>query len=274
VDSKLPRSSEPKTNNVRSFPSARPRCETSKRLGMLTPSSNTILEPVCFAMASDLPDVSLHFARFRVTEISLSPAALGQFAPEGMIEAAHLLADARVDAICWNGTSASWLGLDSDSALCRLITRETGIAATSSVLAMIEALRKAGLSRIGLVTPYTNSVQQRIAETLAAEGLEVVAERHSGLSENYAFAGVSDEALEGMLRQVAEASPQAILVLCTNLRGAPLVDVVERDTGIPVLDSVATSFLGALHLVGVAPSRIKGWGRVFSGLSPIRGDAS
>ncbi|RZL99460.1 MAG: Asp/Glu/hydantoin racemase, partial [Variovorax sp.] len=50
-----------------------------KLLGMLTPSSNTILEPVTAAMLADLPGVSAHFGRFRVTEIALSAGALAQF---------------------------------------------------------------------------------------------------------------------------------------------------------------------------------------------------
>ena len=48
-------------------------------LGMLTPSSNTILEPICQAMVAGLPEVSVHFSRFKVTEIALSASALAQF---------------------------------------------------------------------------------------------------------------------------------------------------------------------------------------------------
>ena len=50
----------------------------SKRilLGMLTPSSNTVLEPVTTQMIAGLPEASAHFGRFRVTEIALSDQAL------------------------------------------------------------------------------------------------------------------------------------------------------------------------------------------------------
>ena len=41
------------------------------RLGMLTPSSNSVLEPVTYAMLADAPGTSAHFSRFRVTEIAL-----------------------------------------------------------------------------------------------------------------------------------------------------------------------------------------------------------
>ena len=57
---------------------------TRTLLGMLTPSSNTTLEPVTAQMISGLPEVSAHFGRFRVTEIALSDNALGDNSPVAM----------------------------------------------------------------------------------------------------------------------------------------------------------------------------------------------
>ncbi|TDY20492.1 hypothetical protein B0G81_0653 [Paraburkholderia sp. BL6665CI2N2] len=67
------------------------------RLDILTPSSNTALEPMTAAMLSELPHVSAHFARFTVTEIALSEQALGQFDVSRILAAARQLAEARVD---------------------------------------------------------------------------------------------------------------------------------------------------------------------------------
>jgi maleate isomerase len=235
------------------------------RLGMLTPSSNTVLEPVCSAILADLPEVTLHYGRFRVTEISLSEAALGQFGHAAMLQAAELLADAHVQTICWNGTSASWLGLEWDRELCATISKDTGIAATSSILSLFDSLRAAGLEQVGLVTPYTNSVQQLISDTLAAEGVEVVAERHLGISENFSFGTVSEAVIAEMIRSVAAApSVEAVLVLCTNLRAAPLVDALEHELDVPIFDSISTAVHGALRVAGVDPTRVSGWGRLFS----------
>ena len=239
-----------------------------RRLGMLTPSSNTVLEPVCGSILAGLGDVSVHFARFRVTEISLSDAANDQFSREGMLNAAELLADARVNSICWNGTSASWLGLDRDRDLCGAIERATGVSATSSVLAMVELLRGAGVRRLGLVSPYIDRVQRQIGETLAAEDFEVVAEQHLDLSDNFAFAEVTVQQIEDMIRATALANPQAVLVMCTNLRAAPLVEALERELGVPILDSVAAAIWGGLRSAGVSPRRVQGWGRIFTGLDP------
>src|SRR5450432_2717687 len=108
------------------------------RLGMLTPSSNTVLEPVSTAIVAGLPEVSVHFGRFKVTEIALSEQALKQFDDSEILRAAELLAHAKVDVIAWNGTSASWLGLDRDQRLCERIMAATGIASCTSVLAFRE----------------------------------------------------------------------------------------------------------------------------------------
>jgi maleate isomerase len=113
------------------------------RLGMLTPSSNTVLEPsAAAAMLADLPGASAHFSRFRVVAIHLGAGSRGQFDPEPVAAAAELLADARMDAICWNGTSGARLGLEVDGALCEAVTARTGIRATTAILALVEALRR------------------------------------------------------------------------------------------------------------------------------------
>src|SRR3954466_12523690 len=151
------------------------------RLGMLTPSSNTVLEPTTVAMLAGVPEATAHFARFRVIEIALSDRALGQFDDSEILRAAELLADAKVDAIAWNGTSAGWLGFERDERLCERITAATGIAACTSILAFREILTRKRLRRIGLVTPYINDVQAGIMATWAAAGVSCAAERHLGL---------------------------------------------------------------------------------------------
>src|ERR1700727_3005176 len=141
------------------------------RLGMLTPSSNTPPEPIPYAMLAGVEGVSVHFSRFKVTEIALSEAANRQFDHSEILRAAELLAHAKVDVIAWNGTSASWLGFDRDERLCEQITAATGIAACTTVLAYRDLLRRMGAKRIGLVTPYRRDVQDRIIANWNAEGL-------------------------------------------------------------------------------------------------------
>ncbi|MGJ7542662.1 maleate cis-trans isomerase family protein [Variovorax sp. LT1R16] len=235
-------------------------------LGMLTPSSNTALEPLTSAMVAGLPEVSAHFARFRVTEISLRSQALGQFDIEPILEAARLLADARVDVIAWNGTSSGWLGFETDEALCARITAETGIPACTSVLAFNEAMAMSGRRRFALATPYLADVQECIVANYRASGYDCVAERHLGRHVNFEFAEVTADEIRAMVRELAAASPQCISTFCTNLRAARLVPALEAELGMPVYDTVGTAVWKSLRLCGVDTRRVEGWGSLFTEL--------
>lgn len=100
-----------------------------------------------FKILNDVAEVSCHYSRFEVTKISLEQDALQQFDFEPMLRAAELLAHAEVDVIAWNGTSGGWLGFDVDRELCDLITKRTGIPATTSMLAQVEAFAEFNVKR-------------------------------------------------------------------------------------------------------------------------------
>ena len=240
-----------------------PGMTTTLRLGVLTPSSNTELEPLTSALAAQVPGCSAHFSRFAVTEIALSAQALGQFDDSKILAAADLLADARVDVIGWSGTAAGWMGFDTDARLCERIQQRTGIRATTAVLALNALLALRGITRLALVTPYTGDVQQRIVDNYRAIGIVVVAERHLGICVNHDFALVAPDTLREMMLDVAASGPQAISTYCTNLRAAPLADGIEAATGIPLLDTVSTTVWGMLRAAGSDPAGIRGWGQLF-----------
>ena len=234
------------------------------RLGMLTPSSNTVLEPVTGAMVAGLPGVTAHFSRFEVTEIALSEKALAQFDDTTILRAAELLAHARMDVIAWNGTSASWLGFPSDERLVERIRATTGIAACTSVLAFREILRRKGTQRIGLVTPYSDAVQAKIVATWAASDLACSAERHLRLEDNFSFADVDEDTVARLVREVAQEGCDGAAIVCTNMRGAAIAPALEAELGIPVYDSIATTLWKSLRVAGVAPSRVRNWGSLFT----------
>ena len=234
------------------------------RIGMLTPSSNTMLEPVTARLVAGLDGATAHFSRFRVTRISLDTQDLGQFDPAPMLSASQLLADAKVDVITWNGTSASWLGLETDENLAARITSETGIVASTCILALMDAMKRMGVKRYGLVSPYTQDVQDKIVDNFSNLGFELAAEHHFGLSDNFSFATVARRDLAAAMRAVAVAKPDAILILCTNLDGAAVASEIEAETGVPVLDSVVVTLWGALRATNRPTAGLAPWGRALS----------
>lgn len=206
----------------------------SVRVGLIVPSSNTVVEPEVARLGWS---ASVHVTRVRVTEISLAADSVAQFGAGVMTAAASLLGDARVDAVAWAGTAGSWLGTEHDLRLADAMSSAAGVPATTSTLALLEALRLAEVSRIGLVTPYVTPVVERIVATFAGSGITVTGECHLGLTENHAFAGVGAALLVTMARECAIGA-QALVVLCTNVAGGPAAARMSDVTGLPVFDSV------------------------------------
>lgn len=231
------------------------------RIGMIVPSSNTCLEPQTYRILGGRDDVTVHFTRISVTRIALDDSSDRQFDPAVMRGAAQLLATADVDVIAWNGTSGSWLGSSHDQELAAEITGATGIPATTSTLAYLEAFRAFGTERIGLFTPYTEDVNRQVIACYEREGIKTVDHRALGLSDNESFARVTDDEMRPGSLELAAAAPDALVYLCTNLYGANITAEIEEATGVPVLDSVAVTLWHALKLAD-APLLDPRWGRL------------
>ncbi|MFE4665544.1 hypothetical protein ACFRI7_06425 [Streptomyces sp. NPDC056716] len=232
---------------------------TPTRLGMLTPSSNTCLEPVTYRLltpaAGERPVATAHFARVPVTRIALDGASDAQFDPAPMLAAARQLADAKVEVIAWNGTSGSWLGIGHDRALCAAITDATGIPATTSTLALLDACAAYGVTRLGLALPYTRDVAARIVATYAEEGITGTLDGEPfGISDNEAFARIPEDEVAAQIRAACRGDVHAAAVVCTNVYGAGTAAGLERELNVPVFDSVTATLWKALDLAGVAPA--------------------
>ena len=234
------------------------------RLGMIVPSSNTVLEPYTAAMLAPFDGrVTAHFARLKVVEISMSGASKDQFGDAPQLAAASQLAEAFCDVIAWNGTSGSWLGLAQEEAMVARIEAATGARATTTSLAFRDAYAALGVKRLGLVTPYLSEVQDRIIANYAGEGIEVTADRRLEDKGNFTFAEYSDALVADLVREAAAGTPDAIAVVCTNFRGTRHVAALEAELGIPILDSIAVTLWHCLRLAEVDLAPLAGEGRLF-----------
>ena len=234
----------------------------SQRIGMITPSSNTMVEPLTSAMTAHLlDDLSVHYARISVTRISLDQGSLDQFERDAMLNAARLLADAKVDVICWNGTSGAWKGIAADRAISDAITADTGIPATTGTLAQLNAFRAHGVSRYALAVPYLADVRDAIVGVYGDEGFRCVNSANLGISTNFAFAEIDLETLRDLVRRADHPDAEAVVVVCTNLAAARLVEELEQELGKPVHDSLVVSLWHPLRMIGWQQP-IPGWGRL------------
>ncbi len=237
------------------------------RIGMLTPSSNSIVEPWCYKIIGPIKNISVHFGRVEVLWIDDDAASLSQFYDENMIKGFDLLSHVKPTVLGWNGTSASWLGLERDRALIDVIKKRTGCRVVTSTLSIIQALKELNISRIGLVTPYVTSIQNKIINNFELEKLECVSERHFNMIDNFSFGEVSESKIANAAEDVISEGAEAVIILCTNLAGAGIVSTLEKRTGVPILDSIVLTIWGALRSIGLNTNPLSNWGPAISKLT-------
>ena len=237
------------------------------RIGMLTPSSNSVVEPWCYKIIGSIENVSVHFGRVEVLWIDDKEASLSQFYDENMIKGFDLLSHVKPMVIGWNGTSASWLGLERDRILIDVIKKRTGCRVVSSTLSIIDALTALNISKIGLVTPYVDSIQRKIISNFELEKLECVSERHFNMTDNFSFGEISESKITNAVEDVISEGAEAVIILCTNLAGAGIISTLEKRTGVPILDSVVLTIWGAFRSIGLNTNTLVNWGPAISKLT-------
>jgi maleate isomerase len=236
----------------------------TKKIGILTPSSNIIMEPVCSKMLASIPEVSCHFSRFKVTNLSLDQDSLNQFQYEPILRAAELLADAQVDIIAWGGTSGGWLGLDVDRELCSRITKLTGIPAITSMSAQLDAFSENALKSCHLITPYIRPINDLIVNQYKLNGIETVNVLGCGETDNIMIGQISDERIENMIQSVSLSESEGISIVCTNFPAINSIDYFEKRYNLTIYDSIAVMVWKSIKLLDLDTDRVKGWGRLFN----------
>lgn len=242
------------------------------RIGMILPSSNTVVEPVACAMLADLcaarpagaAPVSVHFSRFALTAVQVENPAAAYYDSGALLGAAMLLADARCQVICWNGSAGGLVGFARDRQLCREIEAATGIAATTASLALLEQFHASGVKRFCMATLNPPQMNETIKAHFAAEGFDCVASTHrTDIADNFAMAQVAPDEIAAAAKvcvaSCGPAKPDALIVYGTNTRGAPVARALQQTLGIPVFDSVAWGVFGALRKANAGIDSLTAW---------------
>jgi len=194
---------------------------------------------------------------------ALTPAGYDP-AFDAIIPAAEQLAAKGVDAIMVIGTSLTFYrGPQAHERLLEDLRQRTGLPVSTMSQAIVDGLREVGAKRVAVATAYTDIVNRRLRELLAAAGIDVLALECFDLLE---FGGPSKKSQADIIAlsngAVAKApGADGILISCGGLRTLGVAQPLELSHGIPVVSSTPAAFWAAMRLVG-ASGRIAGCGRM------------
>ncbi len=183
----------------------------------------------------------------------------------GILPAAEHLAKQGVDAIMVIGTSLTFYrGPQQHDWLLQELRQRTGLPVSTMSQAIIDGLREVGARRVAVATAYTDVVNRRLKELLAAADIDVLALECFDLLE---FGGPSKKseadiiALSDSALEHADGA-EGILISCGGLRTLGVTKPLEDSHGIPVVSSATAAFWAAMRLVGES-GRLDGYGRLF-----------
>lgn len=235
-----------------------------RKIGFIVPSSNTALEPITtFITGQILHRVSLHFNRVAVRTLDTDDRSIAQFGTEKMLQSAALLNDSDLDAILWNGTSASWSGggLQTDIGLAEEITSATHLPCSTSTLAQVEVLKLRGVKRLSLTGPYVDGPMRGLVAFYEGLGYEVVKTSQMNEKDNVVFGNTPLARIRDLLREADHPNAECIVVACTNWPAALVLEEMEAELGKPIYDSVCVTLWKALRMLDVKVP-LFGWGEL------------
>lgn len=112
---------------------------------------------------------------------------------------------------------------------------------TNPLTATLAAVKRLGLRRLGLVSPYIETVAGPVKEAFQAQGFAVPATLSFGEEQEANVARIAPASIADAARAVAkEAEIDGIFLSCTNLRTLDIIPDLESELGLPVLSSNQT----------------------------------
>ena len=148
------------------------------RIGLILPSSNTVMEPEFYR--SIPPGIAVYTTRVPLPGPVESELIRMEKKSE---EAAGLIRDCSPDLIIYGCTSGSFVkGKEFDRQIAKKIQRVSGIHAITASQAVSECLNKRNVKNITLVTPYTRQINKKEMDYLEKSGFRVVSSTGLGIT--------------------------------------------------------------------------------------------
>ena len=205
------------------------------RVGLIVPSSNTVMEPDFHRQIGASAIVSTT----RIFLEDVTREAETRMLEEYLPQAIKLMGTTGSHVIVFGCTSAGALGkLSHDDAIARLIEERTGAKAVTVLRAVLMQLSLVRPQKIAVFTPYIEDLTSSIARSLAEAGLPVIKAAGMGIKANLEIGRVTPpEILRFVEAQLSGMDPDCLFLSCTNWRATEAIRHLQKKFGIPVITS-------------------------------------
>lgn len=218
-------------------------------LGLVVLQTDETLEPE-FSRYFTAPDVAVYATRVP-SGADVTPETLRAMEAEIPAAAALLPPSLDFDVVGYGCTSgATFIGPDRVTQLVQGAAKAQAV--TNPISSVIAALGSLGAKKIGMVTPYIESVTAPMRDALQARGFEISGLASFGEAEEAKVARIDAASIIAAGKAVADGA-EAVFLSCTNLRTLDLIFDLEAEIGVPVISSNQALAWNMARLAGTAP---------------------
>lgn len=211
------------------------RIDTTARIGLLVPSTNTVAETDFWTYKPS--NASVHTGRMFIQDTTADGER--RMIEDHLADAVRDVATVRPHVVVFSCTSAgAVLGLDAEASLVEEISRACSAPVVSTNEAVAVALKKREIRRVGVITAYVDELTERIVETLSQRDLEPVVAAGLNILDPFDICGVTPDRIVQFAREkINPDDVDGIFVSCTNLRAYEARQALEEWSGLPVVTS-------------------------------------
>ena len=172
-----------------------------------------------------------------------------------------ILPDQDVDCIVYGCTSGT-IAAGYNSIKNKVNAAKPKADVTTPSTAAIKALKKLGIKKISLFTPYSKKLNDDVLDYFKKEGFEITSNSYFDIEADYDIGKVDKNYLYDVLSKIDLNGAEALFVSCTALPVLPLIDKLEKKLNTTVLSSNQTLIWDTLVQINKNNS-IEGFGKLF-----------
>ena len=172
-----------------------------------------------------------------------------------------ILPNEKLDCVvygCTSGTIAS--GYNSIKKKINLAKPDAKVTTPST--AAINALKKLGLKKISIFTPYSKVLNDEVVDYFKKENFEITTNSYFDISNDLDIGKVDENYLYETLCEMDLGEAEALFISCTALPALSIIDKLEKKLNKIVLSSNQVLIWDTLQSIGKR-DRIEGFGRLF-----------
>jgi len=233
--------------------------KSNPRIGLITLGSDFRIEKD-FNSVIHGRDVDLYVNRIHCYN-PLTNETLAKMADDITDVTKDILPDQKIDCVaygCTSGTVAA--GYETIKSKINLAKPEAEV--TTPITSTIKALKKLGIKKISIFTPYTKTINDSVINYFKKENISVNSLTYFDIASDLDIGKVDENYLFEVLSKIDLEDSDALFVSCTALPVLSIIDKLEKKLNKIILSSNQTLIWDALSLIG-NKDPVVGFGKIF-----------